>query len=304
MSLPVSIVRRPDSDRPCYRPEIGDAQLILQFRQRPAPDRCLVMGVLNVTPDSFSDGGRHLELRSAIAAGVAMAAAGVDIVDIGGESTRPGSLPPGPEAEIARIIPVIRELRSACDVLISVDTSESTVMSAAVAAGADMLNDVRALSRPGAMAAARTAGVPVCLMHMQGTPATMQREPRYADVVEEVLAFLTRRVAECVAAGLPPESLILDPGFGFGKTMLHNLALLRRLGALVATGLPVLAGLSRKALIGQLTGDERGLPVERLGGSLALALMARAQGARIVRVHDVAPTVQAFRVMDAIESKA
>lgn len=235
---------------------------------------------------------------------MAMAAAGADIVDVGGESTRPGSLPPGAEAEMARIIPVVRGLRAASDVLISVDTSEPTVMSAAVAAGADMLNDVRALVLPGAMAAARAAGVPVCLMHMQGTPATMQREPRYADVVAEVLAFLTQRVAACVAAGLPRESLILDPGFGFGKTMPHNLALLRGLGVLVATGLPVLVGLSRKALIGQLSGDERGLPANRLGGSLALALKARAQGVRIVRVHDVAPTVQAFRVMNALEGSA
>ncbi len=204
---------------------------------------------------------------------------------------------------MARIISVIRELRTASDVLISVDTSEPTVMTAAVAAGADMLNDVRALSRPGALAAAAAAGVPVCLMHMQGTPATMQREPRYADVVGEVLAFLNQRVAECVAAGLTREALILDPGFGFGKTMAHNLTLLRRLGVLAATGFPVLVGLSRKALIGQLTDDVHGLPTERLGGSLALALMARAQGARIVRVHDVAPTVQAFRVMDALESR-
>lgn len=259
------------------------------------------MGVLNVTPDSFSDGGRHAELRSAIEAGLAMAAAGADIVDVGGESTRPGSHSPGPEAEIARVIPVVRELRAASDVLISVDTSEPTVMSAAISAGADMLNDVRALSRPGAMAAARAAQVPVCLMHMQGTPATMQQEPRYADVVAEVLDFLTRRVAECVAAGLPRESLILDPGFGFGKTMPHNLALLRGLGVLAASGLPVLVGLSRKALIGQLTGDEQGLPAKRLGGSLALALIARAHGVRIVRVHDVAETVQAFRVMNALE---
>jgi dihydropteroate synthase len=167
-----------------------------------------------------------------------------------------------------------------------------------------MLNDVRALARPGALEAAVAAGVPVCLMHMQGTPATMQRDPRYGDVVSEVLAFLMERVAAAVAAGLPRESLILDPGFGFGKTLEHNLALLRRLEELVATGLPILAGLSRKSLIGQLGGDPVGAAAERLGGSVALALVARARGARIVRVHDVGPTVQAFRVMDSLENNS
>ena len=262
------------------------------------------MGVLNVTPDSFSDGGDYRDSQRAIEQGLAMVAAGADIIDVGGESTRPGAMPPGVAAELDRVIPVVRGLRAASNLLISVDTSEPEVMLAAIAAGADMLNDVRALSGPGALAAAAAAGVPVCLMHMQGTPETMQREPRYADVVGEVLAFLTRRVAACVAAGLPRESLILDPGFGFGKALEHNLALLSRLDILVALGFPVLVGLSRKSMIGQLVGDPQGVPSDRLGGSLALALVARAQGARIVRVHDVGPTVQAFRVMDGLESSS
>jgi dihydropteroate synthase len=259
------------------------------------------MGILNVTPDSFSDGGLYEQTDEAVAWGLAMAAAGADIIDVGGESTRPGSESPGALTEIERVIPVVRKLRSASKVMISVDTSEPAVMLAAVAAGADMLNDVRALSRPGALEAAAAVGVPVCLMHMQGTPQTMQREPHYRDVVSEVLAFLRHRVVECVAAGIRPESLILDPGFGFGKTLDHNLALLSRLDVLVAEGLPVMVGLSRKSMIGQLVGDPPGGVPDRLGGSLALALRARAQGARIVRVHDVGPTVQAFRVMDGIE---
>ena len=262
------------------------------------------MGVLNFTPDSFSDGGRYRDSQRAIEQGLNLAAAGADIIDVGGESTRPGSTPPGAASELERVIPVVRELRAASNVLISVDTSEPQVMVAAIAAGADMLNDVRALSRPGALEAAVAAGVPVCLMHMQGTPETMQREPHYRDVVGEVLAFLTRRVAECVAAGLPRESLILDPGFGFGKTLEHNLALLGRLDILTTAGFPVLVGLSHKSIIGQLAGDPHGIASDRLGGSLALALVARAKGARIVRVHDVAPTVQAFRVIDGFESNS
>lgn len=262
------------------------------------------MGILNVTPDSFSDGGLYRDCRSAIEQGLALATAGADLVDIGGESTRPGAKSPGIAEELDRVMPVLEGLRSASDILISVDTSEPAVMAAAVAAGADMLNDVRALGRPGALSAAAAAGVPVCLMHMQGTPATMQREPHYQDVVGEVLAFLLERVAACVVAGLPRASLILDPGFGFGKTLAHNLALLQHLDELVATGLPVLAGLSRKALIGQLAGEPGGVPGDRLGGSVALALVARARGARIVRVHDVAATVQAFRVMDGLESRS
>ncbi|MEO7386789.1 MAG: dihydropteroate synthase, partial [Gammaproteobacteria bacterium] len=200
------------------------------------------MGILNVTPDSFSDGGRYRDARLAVEHGLTLAAAGADLIDVGGESTRPGAASPALEEELERVIPVVAGLRAASDILISVDTSEPEVMTAAVAAGANMLNDVRAFSRPGALAAAAASGVPICVMHMQGTPATMQSEPRYGDVVREVEAFLLARAAECVAAGIPRESLILDPGFGFGKTLDHKLALLRRLDELVATGFPVLAG--------------------------------------------------------------
>ena len=259
------------------------------------------MGVLNVTPDSFSDGGLFQSPGRALEQALVMAASGADIIDVGGESTRPGAVPPGLAQELERVLPLIRSLRAVSDILISVDTSEPEVMAGAVAAGADMVNDVRALTVPGALEVVRAAGVPVCLMHMQATPATMQREPAYGDVVAEVRDFLMGRVAACVGAGLPRESLILDPGFGFGKTFRHNLVLLRSLRVLVEIGFPLLAGLSRKALVGQLTGDTEGVPASRLGGSLALALAARAQGARIVRVHDVRETVQAFRVMNSLE---
>lgn len=263
------------------------------------------MGVLNVTPDSFSDGGLFHDPGRAIEQGFAMAAAGADIIDVGGESTRPGAAPTGAGVELARVLPVIEGLRARPDLLISVDSSEPAVMRAALSAGADMLNDVRALTRPGALEVAATARVPVCLMHMQGDPGTMQAAPAYGDVVREVRDYLLARVEVCVAAGVPRDSLILDPGFGFGKTLAHNLALLRGLATLVDTGFPVLAGLSRKSMIGHLLGEGRvARPGGRLAASLALALAARARGARIVRVHDVAETVEAFRVMDALESEA
>ena len=261
------------------------------------------MGVLNVTPDSFSDGGLYLQPERAIEQGLALVEAGADIVDVGGESTRPGALAPGAAAELDRVLPVLEGLRRESDALLSVDTSEPAVMAAAIAAGVDLLNDVRALTRPGALEIAARGGVAICLMHMQGEPPTMQELPRYGNVVDEVVAFLRGRIAACISAGVPAESLILDPGFGFGKTLEHNLELLRRLDVLVAEGFPVLVGLSRKAMIGELAGNAGHSPAERLGGSLALALAARERGARIVRVHDVQPTVQAFRVMDGIESR-
>jgi dihydropteroate synthase len=261
----------------------------------------LVMGILNVTPDSFSDGGRYRQRDRAVAHALRMVAEGADLVDVGGESTRPGAEAVGIAEELDRVIPVIEKLRGETGALISVDTSKPEVMTAAVAAGAGLINDVRALRAPGALAAAAAAGVPVCLMHMKGEPGTMQVNPVYGDVVAEVLEFLGERIAACVTAGLPRESLILDPGFGFGKTLAHNLELLRHLDRFAATGLPVLAGLSRKSMIPRLTGGEAGATAgDRLAGSLALALEACRRGARIVRVHDVAPTVEALRVLAGV----
>ncbi|MBL8224498.1 MAG: dihydropteroate synthase [Chromatiales bacterium] len=272
--------------------------LTIPCRRRPLPlDRARVMGVLNVTPDSFSDGGRFTSVAEAVAAALALAGEGADIVDVGGESTRPGARPVPVADELARVVPVVAGLRRASDVLISVDTSEPAVMESAVAAGADLINDVRALRRPGALAAAARLQVPVVLMHMQGEPATMQQAPAYDDVVAEVLAFLADRIAACITAGLARASLIIDPGFGFGKRPADNLALLEGLHRFRALGVPLLAGLSRKSLIGHLTGAAI---AERRGGSIALALAARAKGADILRVHDVADTVQALAVAAAL----
>lgn len=272
--------------------------LTIPCRRRPLPlDRARVMGVLNVTPDSFSDGGPFTSVAEAVAAALALAGEGADIVDVGGESTRPGARPVPVADELARVVPVVAGLRRASDVLISVDTSEPAVMESAVAAGADLINDVRALRRPGALAAAARLQVPVVLMHMQGEPATMQQAPAYDDVVAEVLAFLADRIAACITAGLARASLIIDPGFGFGKRPADNLALLEGLHRFRALGVPLLAGLSRKSLIGHLTGAAI---AERRGGSIALALAARAKGADILRVHDVADTVQALAVAAAL----
>jgi dihydropteroate synthase len=255
------------------------------------------MGVLNVTPDSFSDGGRFGTAADAIAAGLALVDEGADIIDVGGESTRPGAGPVSVADQLARVVPVVAGLRQRSDALVSVDTSEPEVMAAAVAAGADLINDVRALRRPGALAAVAALGVPVILMHMRGEPATMQLAPAYTDVVAEVLGFLEERIAACITAGLQPSSLIIDPGFGFGKRPCDNLALLAGLGQFLDTGQPLLVGLSRKALIGHLTGADVG---HRRGGSIALALAARARGAHVLRVHDVADTVQALAVAAAL----
>lgn len=257
----------------------------------------LVMGILNVTPDSFADAGRFSRLDAAIAHAEAMAAAGADIIDIGGESTRPGAAPVAESAEIDRVVPVIRELARRVPCLLSVDTSKPNVMRAAVDAGAGMINDVCALRRKGAEEVAAGLGVPVCLMHMQGDPASMQAAPAYQDVVAEVKEFLAARVAACEAAGMPRSSLLIDPGFGFGKDLTHNLQLLRSLWEFTALGLPVLAGLSRKSMIGALTGKPVG---DRLHGSVALAVYAALQGASVIRVHDVGPTVDALRVTGAV----
>lgn len=272
--------------------------LTVHCRRRPLLlDRARVMGVLNVTPDSFSDGGRFASVGEAVAAGLALAAEGADIVDVGGESTRPGAAAVAVADELARVVPVVAGLRRASDVLVSVDTSEPAVMEAAIAAGADLINDVRALRRPGALAVAVSRQVPVVLMHMQGEPRTMQQAPAYGDVVAEVLDFLAGRIAACITAGLPKSLLIIDPGFGFGKRPADNLALLARLDQFRSLGVPVLAGLSRKSLIGYLTGAD---VAQRRGGSIALALAARAKGADVLRVHDVADTVQALAVAAAL----
>jgi dihydropteroate synthase len=259
--------------------------------------RPAVMGILNVTPDSFSDGGVFLSPENAIARALRMAEEGADIIDIGGESTRPGARPVPAREEIERVVPVISALRENTLLPLSIDTSKPEVMRAAVAAGAGFINDVRALREQGALAAAADMKVPVCLMHMQGEPRTMQDDPRYADVVREVGDFLKERRDACVKAGIPAARIVIDPGFGFGKTLAHNLELLRGLKKLQSLGAPILAGLSRKSMIGKAIG----LPVERrLHASVALAVMAVQNGARIVRVHDVGPTVEALRMWAAV----
>ncbi|MGE0031126.1 MAG: dihydropteroate synthase [Steroidobacteraceae bacterium] len=255
------------------------------------------MGILNVTPDSFSDGGRFAGLPEALAQAERMAGEGAAIIDVGGESTRPGAAPVDAEEELRRVIPVIERLVSSLAVPVSVDTQKPAVMRAAIAAGASMVNDVLALRQPGAIEALADSDVAVCLMHMQGEPRTMQLEPRYGDVLAEVRGFLRERAARCVAAGIARTRLVVDPGFGFGKTLAHNLELLRRLGEIAADGIPVLAGLSRKSLIGALTGRDN---ADRLAGSVALATIAAQNGARIVRAHDVGPTVDALRIAMAM----
>jgi dihydropteroate synthase len=252
-----------------------------------------VMGVLNVTPDSFSDGGRYAAAESAIRQAMKMVDEGAAIVDIGGESTRPGAEPVPEQEELDRVIPIIEAVRRESDVPISIDTSKAGVMRAAVAAGADMINDVFALRADGALATAAKLQKPVCLMHMQGEPRTMQREPVYDDVVEEVARFLAARMQACVSAGLAENLIVIDPGFGFGKTPQHNVQLLANLRKLVNIGPPVLIGVSRKSTLGAITGRDVG---GRLAASLAAAVLAVRAGVSIVRAHDVAETVDALRV--------
>ncbi|HVN98611.1 MAG TPA: dihydropteroate synthase [Steroidobacteraceae bacterium] len=254
------------------------------------------MGVLNVTPDSFSDGGLYLDPARALDRALAMLAEGASIIDVGGESTRPGAAPVPPEEELRRVLPVVRALARAGDVVVSVDTSRAEVIEQVVAEGAAMINDVRALQAPGALAAAARGGAAICLMHMRGEPATMQQAVHYDDVVGEVRGMLAGRLAACREAGIEAERLCIDPGFGFGKLAPHNLELLRRLGELLELDRPVLAGLSRKSLLKTLTGRDGG---GRLAGSIALATVAALNGASIIRAHDVGPTVDAVRVAAA-----
>ena len=257
-----------------------------------------VMGILNVTPDSFSDGGRYTAVESALRHAEAMVAAGAAIIDVGGESTRPGAPAVSEAQELDRVIPVVQAIARELDVVISLDTSAPAVMREGALAGAGLINDVRSLRRPGALEAAAATGLAVCLMHMRGEPSTMQQAPVYADVTGEVGAFLGDQVARCQAAGIARERLILDPGYGFAKTLEHNLELFKRQTELLAFGLPLLVGVSRKSMIGAVTGR----PVEgRLMGGLALAALALTKGAQILRVHDVAETVDVVKMITAVE---
>jgi dihydropteroate synthase len=255
-----------------------------------------VMGILNVTADSFFDGGR-VDTGAAIDRARELVAEGAAIVDVGGESTRPGAAPVDEDVEWERVIPIVEALArdGAC---VSVDTMKPGVMRAAIAAGASMINDVRALQAPGALDVARASDAAVCLMHMQGEPRTMQDAPAYRDVVADVRGFLARRAQACIDAGIAADRIVVDPGFGFGKSLAHNLVLLRRLGDIAGSGFPVLAGLSRKSMIGAITGCDVG---DRLAGSVAAAIVAASHGARLLRVHDVRETVDALAVWHAIE---
>lgn len=257
-----------------------------------------IMGILNVTPDSFSDGGNFRSLSAALERAQQMVEEGADIVDVGGESTRPGAGPVSEQEELERIIPVVEKLASDLPIPISVDTSKPGVMSAAVAAGAGLINDIRALRTPGAIETAAAAQVPVCLMHMQGeNPATMQRSPTYSDVNQEVYRFLSERIQTCLNAGIKKNRILVDPGFGFGKNLQHNLALLKHLGRLSGLGVPLLVGISRKSMLGAILDK----PVEqRLYGGLAASVLALAQGAKVLRTHDVGPTLDAVKIAIAV----
>ncbi len=257
-----------------------------------------VMGILNVTPDSFSDGGKFVEREKALDHARRMAADGADIIDVGGESTRPGALPVPDDVELERVIPLVEALARE-GMRICVDTAKPAVMRAALAAGAGMINDVRALREQGAIDALAASKAAVCLMHMQGEPRTMQAEPHYVDVVKEVRDFLVERALACEAAGIARDRIVIDPGLGFGKTVAHNLALLRSLGEFKGAGYPVMAGISRKSTLGRIAGRDVN---ELVAASVAAALAAVARGASIVRVHDVRETVDALKVWQAIET--
>ena len=260
-----------------------------------------VMGILNVTPDSFSDGGKFLGADSALQQAKKMIAEGAYFIDVGGESTRPGAAEVSLQQELDRVIPVIEILSREFDIALSVDTSKAGVMRAAVDAGAVLINDVRALREAGALEAAVASGAYACLMHMQGEPRTMQESPQYADVLDEVVSFLRQRVAACVTAGMDCSRLLVDPGFGFGKSLQHNLLLLKHIEDFKVLGLPVLVGVSRKSMFGQLLGLD---VAERLTPSVAAAVMAVMQGAKVVRAHDVKETAQALALCAAVLSQA
>ncbi|WP_415058676.1 dihydropteroate synthase [Halopseudomonas sp.] len=258
-----------------------------------------VMGILNVTPDSFSDGGRYLRLDQALRHVQQMLEEGATLIDVGGESTRPGADPVSASQELDRVLPVVEAISQRFDTIISVDTSTPQVMCESASAGAGMINDVRALQRDGALMAAAQTGLPVCLMHMQGEPQHMQQTPQYASVIDEVSAFLIERVTACVQAGIPANRLLLDPGFGFGKTLEHNLQLFAGIESLRPAGIHLLVGVSRKSMIGQLLGRSVD---QRLAGGLALAALAVRSGARIIRAHDIAQTLDVVRMTEAVMS--
>lgn len=261
--------------------------------------RTHVMGILNVTPDSFSDGGRFKGRERAVAHARAMVEAGATLIDVGGESTRPGALPVPVQEELDRVCPVVEAIAAELDVIISVDTSAPEVMRQSAALGMGLINDVRSLQRPGALEAAAQTNAAVCLMHMLGEPGNMQADPRYTNLVGEVTDFLAKRMLACQNAGIDASRIVLDPGFGFAKTHAHNLALFQQLEALHALGRPLLVGVSRKSIVGQALGK----PVsDRLFGSLALAALAMVKGARILRVHDVAETVDVVRMIAAVNA--
>ncbi|WP_037026429.1 dihydropteroate synthase [Pseudomonas saudiphocaensis] len=258
-----------------------------------------VMGILNVTPDSFSDGGRHEGIDAALRHAAAMVAAGATLIDVGGESTRPGARAVSPTEELERVAPVVDAIARELDVIISVDTSTPAVMRETARLGAGLINDVRSLTRDGALDAAADSGLPVCLMHMRGEPVDMQDDPRYDDVTEAVYTFLAERMASCASAGIAQDRIVLDPGFGFAKTLAHNLSLFKHMERLHALGRPLLVGVSRKSMIGQALGRDVG---QRLYGSLGLAALAVSKGAHIVRVHDVAETVDVVRMIAAVQA--
>ena len=258
-----------------------------------------VMGILNVTPDSFSDGGRFRQRDAALRHAAAMVAAGASLIDVGGESTRPGALQVSADEELQRVAPVVEAIAAELDVIISVDTSCPQVMRESARLGAGLINDVRSLRREGALQAAAESGLPVCLMHMQGEPETMQKNPHYDDLLAEVQAFFAERMAACAAAGIAAERIILDPGFGFAKNLQHNLSLFKHMQVLHGFARPLLVGVSRKSMIGQALGREVD---QRLAGGLALAALAVAKGASILRVHDVAETVDVVRMIAAVEA--
>lgn len=267
-------------------------QIIKSLQNKDAPVH--VMGILNVTPDSFSDGGKFSRIDAALEQAELMIKQGATIIDIGGESTRPGAVEVAEQDELARVIPLLKAIKSRFDICVSIDTSKAAVMAESIEQGADIINDVRALQNEGCLEVVAQSDIPVCLMHMQGLPRTMQENPHYDDVINDIMAFFNQRINDCQQAGIAKERIILDPGFGFGKTLQQNYQLLANLSKFSSLGLPILSGTSRKSMIGNLLKREVN---ERLAGSLTTAILAAQQGAKIIRVHDVQETVDALRVL-------